>query len=179
MAIETHIPLLEEILSPWKIKIGNDYDGYKNHVYRMLNFCFYLAKPNEEEKTKLIITAAFHDIGIWSDNTLDYLPPSVTQALVYLNKHELSSWTKEITLIIDMHHKLRPYKNTKLSLVEWFRKADLIDFSLGRVRYGVPKKYIQEVKGVFPNAGFHKRLIQLSWKQLKDKPFNPAPMFKW
>jgi len=179
MTIETHIPLLEDILSTWKKKIGNDYQGYKNHVYRMLNFCFYLAKPNEEEKTKLIIAAAFHDIGIWSDNTLDYLPPSVAQAQEYLNEHKLSHWANEIALIIDMHHKLRPYKNPNFPLVEHFRNADLVDFSLGHVRCGVPKEYIKKVKQALPNEGFHKRLIQLGWKQLKETPLNPAPMFKW
>jgi len=41
-----------------------------------LHFCFYLGKPTEEEQKKLIIAAAFHDIGIWSAGTVDYLPPT-------------------------------------------------------------------------------------------------------
>jgi hypothetical protein len=38
MAIEERISLLEEILGKWKNEIGNDYLGYKNHVYRHLLF---------------------------------------------------------------------------------------------------------------------------------------------
>ncbi len=32
MAIEAHLPRLEEILGTWKTEIGNDYAGYRNHV---------------------------------------------------------------------------------------------------------------------------------------------------
>ena len=38
MAIEECIPLLEEILGKWKNGLGNDYQGYNNHVYRMIHF---------------------------------------------------------------------------------------------------------------------------------------------
>ena len=55
MTVETHIPRLDEILSPWQKVIGEDFEGYKNNVYRMLNFCFYLAQPSEEEKNKLVM----------------------------------------------------------------------------------------------------------------------------
>ncbi len=41
-AIDDHLPLLEEILAPWKHDIGADYPGYRNHVYRMVHFCFAL-----------------------------------------------------------------------------------------------------------------------------------------
>jgi len=103
----------------------------------MLNFCFFLANPTEEDRKKLIIAAAFHDIGIWSDHTIDYLPPSVALARKYLNENGLEEWVEEIELIIDMHHKIRPYKNARYPLVEWFRRADLVDFSLGSVKSGL------------------------------------------
>lgn len=179
MNIEQNIPLLEEILNQWKDKMGNDYEGYKNHVYRMLHFCFYLHDTTKEERKKLIIAAAFHDLGIWSDNTVDYLPPSIVLAKKYLRENSLAHWEEEIELIIDMHHKFTQYKNDNYPLVEIFRRADLVDFSLGAVRWGVPKTYIQQVKDAFPNAGFHKRLMQLSWRQFKQHPLNPAPMMKW
>jgi len=179
MKIEKNIPLLEEILIEWKSKIGNDYEGYKNHVYRMLNYCFYLSEPSKDDRKKLIIAAAFHDLGIWSDNTVDYLPPSVSLAKDYLEQNGLNSWVEEVSLVIDLHHKITQVKNKKHPSIELFRKADLVDFSLGSIRSGVSKSYIQEVKSTFPNAGFHKRLVQLSWQQFKQHPFNPAPMMKW
>ncbi|TDR32771.1 HD domain-containing protein [Hydromonas duriensis] len=175
----THIPLLEDILDLWKERIGNDFEGYKNHVYRMLNFCFYLHPATEEEQKKMLIAAAFHDIGIWSDGTVDYLPPSLIQARLYLEKNGLSHWVEEICLIIDEHHKFTAVKNETFPLVEIFRRADLVDFSLGMVKHGVPKSFIKQVKAALPNAGFHKRLMQLTWQQIKKEPFNPAPMMKW
>ena len=47
MPIEAHIPLLEDILGPWQNHIGRDYAGYRNHVYRMINFCLALHDCNE------------------------------------------------------------------------------------------------------------------------------------
>ena len=179
MKVETTLPLLEELFSHWKETIGPDYEGYKNHVYRMLNFCFYLHNPNEEEQKKLVIAAVFHDIGIWSANTLDYLKPSVAEARLYLEDNGLEDWIEEITLIIDLHHKLTPVKNDLLPLIEVFRRADLIDFSLGAVSQGVSKPFIKEVKQAFPNANFHKMLMKMSWKQLKTQPLNLLPMMKW
>ncbi len=40
MTIETNIPLLESILGARQSMIGSQYQTYKNHVYRVLNFCF-------------------------------------------------------------------------------------------------------------------------------------------
>jgi hypothetical protein len=52
MAIEEHLPLLDEILDKWKDDIGNDYAGYRNHVCRMINFCFALHNCNPDEREK-------------------------------------------------------------------------------------------------------------------------------
>ena len=49
MKIEESIPLLEEILDKWRTELGNDYLGYKNHVYRMIRFCFALHDCDDEE----------------------------------------------------------------------------------------------------------------------------------
>ena len=75
MNIETSHDLIEEILTTWAGRIGDDYPGYKGHVYRLFNFCLALRPCTEEERTKLAIAACFHDIGLWSDQTLDYIPP--------------------------------------------------------------------------------------------------------
>ncbi len=176
--IEHNIPLLEEILGKRREQIGDDFQGYRNHVYRMLHFCFYFGELSEDDKNKLIIAGAFHDIGIWPTYTADYLPPSVDLAMQYLDENNLQDWREEVTLIIDMHHKFTSYKG-QYPLVERFRKADLVDFSLGIVKHGVTKAYIQEVKTAFPNAGFHNLLKRLSWSRLKSHPLNPAPMMKW
>ena len=179
MLIKKEIPLLENILGEWQDVIGDDYLAYKNHVYRVLHFCFALADITEEDQQKLIIAACFHDIGLWTDNTVDYLPPSVVKANEYLTKIEKQQWQTEITLIIDMHHKIRIYNDPQYPLVELFRKADLIDFSLGLVKNGVSNDVIQQLKINFPNAGFHKMLIKMQMRWLMKHPFNPFPILKW
>lgn len=179
MIIEEKIPLLDEILTSWKTEIGPDYPGYQNHVYRMINFCFALHDCNNEERKKVIIAGCFHDLGIWAANTFDYLSPSAALAQVYLRQNGLEQWAGEIELMIMMHHKLRKYRDERYPLVELFRQGDWVDFSLGLVKYGLSRSYINRVKARFPNTGFHKRLVQLELGWLPGHPFNPVPVAKW
>jgi hypothetical protein len=179
MTIEDRIPLLEDILDKWKGKIGGDFAGYKNHVYRMTNFCFALGEYNAEEREKIIIAGCFHDIGIWAGATFDYLPPSIVPAKEFLEQNGLAQWIPEIELMIDQHHKLRAYQDAYSPLVETFRKGDLVDFSLGIVKCGLPKTYIKSVQKQFPNAGFHKGLVKLAGRWFCRHPLNPVPVLKW
>ena len=179
MAVETSIPLLETILENWKDKLGNDYTGYKNHVYRMVNFSFALHDFNDEDRQKIIIAGCFHDLGIWSDETFDYLPPSILLAKDYLQKNKLENWVSEIELMIDMHHKLGKYTGESRPIIEVFRQGDLVDFSLGIVKCGLPKDYVKKVKNQFPNAGFHQGLIKSAGRWFCKHPLNPLPVLKW
>jgi hypothetical protein len=179
MVPQTHFPLLDDILGEWRPLIGPDYAGYRNHVCRMLNFCLALHDCGPEETEKLTIAGAFHDIGLWTAKTLDYLPPSLPPARDYLAQRGLQAWITEIELMITEHHKLRRYTNPAYPLVEVFRKGDLVDFSLGAVRFGLPSDFIREVKAAFPNKGFHANLARLGAKWFVKHPLNPAPMMKW
>lgn len=80
--------------------------------------------------------------------------------------------------MIEQHHKIRKYKVNSCWLVEPFRKADWIDVSKGRLKYGLPSFYIAEILETFPNAGFHNRLIELTMRRLKTHPFSPLPMMR-
>ena len=176
------LPLVEQILQPWRTRIGADVDGYQNHVYRMLHCCFALAPCTDEDREKLIIAACHHDIGIWSDHTVDYLPPSIREAVAYLHAHHLSEWEEEIILLIDLHHKVRAIKGDlaeKYPLLEVFRRADLADFSLGLILGGVPRRYFANVKRQFPNAGFHKMLIKAAGGWFAKHPLSPPPFMRW
>jgi hypothetical protein len=179
MTIEIPIAALDEILTPWQECIGADFEGYRNHVSRMLNFCFAMRACSDEERRKLIIAGAFHDIGIWSDSTVDYLPPSIAHAKRYLTEHGLTGWIPEIELIIDLHHKMRPYRGGASPLIEIFRRADLADFSLGMIKGGVPGAIVRSAKAAYPNAGFHKRLMRLAGGWFRKHPLSPPPFVKW
>lgn len=182
MHIEPHIPLLEEILAPWRSVIGTDFDGYKNHVYRMVHCVIALHPCTQEDRRKIIIAAAHHDIGIWSDHTVDYLPPSIAQAQKYLQRMALQEWTEEITLMIDMHHKLRRYQGPqadKYPLVEAFRKGDLVDFSLGLFNAGIAAQSIRALKTQFPNHGFHTMLMRSALQWFRAHPLSAPPFMRW
>jgi hypothetical protein len=177
--IDSQIDLLEHALDSWRETIGDDYLGYRNHVYRMVHFCFaLLGEPTEQERRKVLIAGAFHDIGIWTADTIDYLDPSVPPALAYLDRNGLAAWSDEVETMIREHHKVRPYRGP-YPLVEVFRRGDLADFSLGLLRSGIPKRYVEAVTSAFPNAGFHAFLVRRLGGWIAKHPLNPLPMMKW
>ena len=183
LTIHPTLPLVEEVLEPWSQRIGSDYQGYKNHVYRMLHCCFALYPCSEQDRTKLMIAACHHDIGMWSDHTVDYLPPSIREAVQYLKASKLDEWEVEVTLLIDLHHKIRPITDDNVirnhPLVDVFRKADLADFSLGMILGGVPSDFMGRLKTQFPNAGFHKMLSKGAFQWFTRHPFTLPPFMRW
>ena len=73
---------IDNILNTYRSELGENYDLYRNHVYRVYNFALTQLDPNAELE-KLSIAAAFHDLGIWTNNTLDYIEPSAQLAREY------------------------------------------------------------------------------------------------
>jgi len=179
MNIETTHDLIEKILAKWTRLMGDDYAGYNGHVYRMFNFCLALRPCTEDERTKLAIAACFHDIGLWSDHTVDYISPSVAHAARYLSDTGRQAWVEEIALMIDRHHKVRAYTDARYPLVELFRKGDWVDFSLGLFSFGIPRAYIRRVKTHIPNHGFHTFLIKTGGSWFLKHPSSPAPFMRW
>ena len=179
IGIESEIQLAETILTEWRDTIGRDFAGYRNHVYRVVNYCLALRAFSDAEREKVIIAACFHDLGIWSDRTADYLAPSEALALAYLRTRDLTDGSDEIALMISEHHKLRSVRADRYPLVETLRRADLIDVSLGVVKFGLPGSFVAQVKRAFPNAGFHKGLVRLVGQGFAQKPLRPLPFYKW
>jgi len=179
MKVQTTYPHAEKILMSYQEVIKKDYQGYRNHVIRMLNFCHYLLPDiTIEQSRKLQIAAAFHDIALWTHDRVDYLVPSYQECAQYLAEQGLSDWAEEITVIIDMHHLLSQYQGPHQQLTEIFRQADLVDFSLGMVKHGIDKQFIKAVKQALPNQGFHRCLARFTLKQLTRNPFKPMPMIR-
>lgn len=179
MKIEDSIPTIEIIFDQWKEVLGSDYRAYKNHVYRVYNFCMALCHGNKEEKEIFAIAGCFHDIGIWANKTFDYLEPSAELAKIYLNNNGKAAWFTEIELMIRFHHKITGYRNTKYPLVEIFRRADWIDVSKGKRSFDVPRNEVNSILERFPNDGFHKKLLKLTKDEFSKNPFRPLPMMKW
>ena len=178
MKIHEQTPILDRILESWRVPLGGDFAAYRNHCYRVLNFSLAFCGEDAETVSKVSIAAAFHDLGIWANNTYDYLGPSKQLAREYLAKTTQGAWSEEIEIMIEQHHKLRRYKSNSSWLVEPFRKADWIDVSRGRLKFGLSSVLVADILSKFPNAGFHKRLIALTKQRLKTHPFSPLPMMK-
>jgi len=114
-----------------------------------------LLDENKNNEQKYAIPAVFHDIGIWTDHTIDYLDPSIEQMKIYPSESRNQNMVKEITLIIYWRHKINKYQGKFAAIVENFRMADWIDVSKGLFSFGLDRKVIKENRKIFPNKGFH------------------------
>ena len=178
-SLAVDLSLVDGLLAPWEDVIGTDYAGYRNHVHRVVHFCHALCGLSADERARVRIAAAFHDLGIWTDDTFDYLDPSIALASAYLAEHGLEAWRPEVTAMIALHHRVRPVRDAAHPLVEVFRRADWIDVSLGALRFGLPRSTVRAVRAAVPNAGFHKRLVQLTLERFSEHPLSPIPVLKW
>ncbi len=172
--------LLDELLADYRDILGADYDAYRNHCLRIFNFCSALSRSSTdtEREDKIAVAATFHDLGIWTDKTFDYIKPSQQLARRYLERADRVAWSDEIDAMISEHHKIRKYELNPAWLVEPFRKADWIDISAGMLRFRLPDNFVIDVIYGIPNAGFHKKLALLALERIKAHPFSPFPMVK-
>ena len=168
---------IEYILGRFKPQIGADFERYRNHVYRVFTYCLMI-DDNGLNEEKYAIAASFHDIGIWTDQTFDYLMPSEHQARLYLTENEKEAWIEEVTAMIHFHHKISRYHGSHELTVETFRKADWIDISLRLITFGYSRKAINKAIRRFPNHGFHTFLLKETTKSFFKHPFNPLPMVR-
>ena len=169
---------IENVLEQYTELIGADMNKYRNHVYRVYHYTLLSDNIIEEDYDKIAIAAVFHDIAIWTHSTFDYLDPSISLTMKYLEVNDLEFWKEELTLIIDMHHKISKYKGKYNNTVEAFRRADWIDLSFGLLHFNIPKIERKRINLLFPSFGFHRFLVFQSIKNLIKHPFNPLPMFK-
>jgi hypothetical protein len=168
---------IEKLLNRFTPVLAEDYEKYRNHVYRVFLNCRLIDNERSNEE-KYATAAVFHDIGIWTHDTVDYLEPSIEEARKYLIEAGRPDWIEEISLMIYWHHKTKTYKGNYGNTVECFRKADWIDVSLGLLTYGFDAKTLKLNRKILPNKGFHWFLIKRIGKNFLRHPLKPLPMFK-
>ena len=168
--------LIDELLEKFRPVILDDYERYRNHVYRVISNCLLLDSDVANHE-KYAIAAAFHDIGIWTDQTFDYLQPSEHQANLYLTDIGKKEWIEEITSMIHWHHKFTSFQGKHQKTVDTFRKADWIDISLGLISFG-QKENFSDARRKFPNLGFHLFLLKQTSKRFLKHPLSPLPMLR-
>jgi hypothetical protein len=168
---------VEQLISRWQGALGRNHQGYKNHIYRVINLCALQRELDASELRQVVITACFHDVAIWLDDTFDYLAPSHAHAQRYLEEQGCHAWGDVVGAMIEQHHKITPYRHNPL--VETFRRADWCDVTLGMCKFGIPAESLRALKGAFPNAGFHPFLLRRSVRELLTRPWRPLPMMRW
>ena len=58
-----------------------------------------------------------------------------------------ADWEPEMRLMIDNHHKVRPYTGPYAPMVDAMRKADWLDVTFTKVRFGMPMSFVRELVG--------------------------------
>jgi hypothetical protein len=175
----TDIATLDEVLNAHTAVLGRDFTAYRNHAYRVANLCLAQLAGDPAQLGKVAIAAAFHDLGIWTDGTFDYLGPSIARARDYLDRSGRVGDAPEISAMILEHHKISRYREHPLWLVEPFRRADWVDVTHGLASFGLPRSLLRAIFTTWPNAGFHKRLVQLELTRLRTHPWSPLPMMRF
>ena len=169
---------LDELLSQHRNQLGKQYVAYRNHLYRLMNTIQATVKLTEVELEKVAVAAAFHDLGLWTHDTLDYLDPSAQMATDYLISIDKKSWVDEVVAMIQDHHKIKPSEHPS-RIVELFRQADWAEVTFGLVGLKVDQPTMQDIKQHFPHAGFHRFLLKRGVAWGIKNPLNPMPIFKW
>jgi hypothetical protein len=174
----TTIAILDELLEAHAAVLGRDFTAYRNHTYRVVNLCVAQSSTDPEQVKKMAIAAAFHDMGIWTDGTFDYLLRSVRLATNYLVQSSRAEWTPEISAMILEHHKISRYRGDPNWLVEPFRRSDWVDVTYGLITFGLSRSILRDILSAWPSAGFHTKLVHLELTRLRTHPWNPLPMMK-
>ena len=163
--------------------MGHDFIAYRNHVYRVANLCLAIAGGCDRAGAqvtldKIAVAAVFHDLGIWTNHTFDYIAPSVALAREHLSACAQADWIPEIEAMIVNHHKITSARPNRAALVEPFRRADWIDVSRGLRTFGLPRSFITSVFTMWPDTGFHWRLVELAAERFLKHPLSPLPMVR-
>lgn len=170
--IVTEHAIVDTVLDRFSSELGTSAPVYRGHVLRGLNYQSFILGEGVPDSAAL--AWAVHDIGIFTAGTYDYLPPSV--ALV----SELAGdfGVTDVALAEEMvneHHGLRRRSNP---LVESFRRADLVDASMGTIRAGLSKTQVREVVEALPYAGFHRQIFGGVLVHAVKHPLRPFPMMR-
>jgi hypothetical protein len=174
--------LIDEVLDRYRQPLGPQYPRYRGHVHRVYRYTRHLiakrgGNPDADDPA-IALAAAFHDLSFATDQTLDYLSPSIASATEYLETLGLSELAPVVGRMIGFHHKLTPYRDEDANLVEPFRRADLVDlFAVPGV--GVPFSLRREAQASYPVCGFRGFVCRTLLLGALKQPWRPLPMLRW
>src|SRR5260370_18686004 len=92
----TSLPTVEQVLDDHASELGHDFIASRNHVYRVANLFLATRGDSRVEREEITVGAHFHSLGIWTNNTFDYIAPSVAIARKHLTARGLAEGIPEI-----------------------------------------------------------------------------------
>ena len=108
-SLRSSIPTVSAVLESHASALGRDFIAYRNHVYRVVNLCLTIVGGGDRvDLEQIAVAAVFHDLGIWTSHTFDYIAPSVALAREHLSACAQADWIPEIEAMIVDHHKITP-----------------------------------------------------------------------
>lgn len=110
ITIKIERPRVESLFAPYRTLIGNDFDGYRNHVYRCVTYAMHFLGDAAEYEQIVETAFVYHDIGLWTDKELAYLEPSEAVALHDNHKYGWGLDPDALRGAIHWHHKVFKYK---------------------------------------------------------------------
>ena len=138
----TSLPTVEEVLDDHASELGHDLIAYRNHVYRVVNLCLAIVGDSRVELEKIAVAAVFHDLGIWTNHTFDYIAPSVAIAREHLAARGMADWIPEIEAMIVDHHKVTPSR-AKSAVAGGIISARRLDRRVARVTKVRPPAHVR------------------------------------
>lgn len=162
IAITSQSERIERLLEPFADAMGDDFKAYRGHVYRAVTYAMHFLDGDETARPLIETAFVYHDVGLWTDDRLDYLEPSEARALA---DNEAQGWGFDPQVLRDVihwHHKVTRYRGPNERLVEAARRADWIDATSGARRMGLSRAQIQAVEDAIPSYGFSDVLQRLA-----------------
>lgn len=185
---------MDACLSKYKQEFGGAYDVYRNHCLRVLSFARYILITEsgfsdaqvQRAMPLMEVALAYHDMGLFTDLTLEYLDPSAARAERDLKDTLSADDLLLVQNIILWHHKVSPWSGADVegnAIVNAVRKGDWIDattclFGGAFVRKGVSSGNIVAAHTDLPEMGFGKFLMAIMpWGSYASK-LNPGLSFR-
>jgi len=175
-------PLIDDVLARYQEPLGPHYPRYRGHAHRVYHYTRHLIEERggdpDPDDDAIALASAFHDLAFATDQTLDYLQPSIASATQHLESMGLSQLAPAVGRMIEFHHKLTPYRAENANLVEPFRRADLVDlFAVPGV--GVSFALRREAQSSHPKCGFRGFVCRTLMLGALKQPSRPLPMLRW
>lgn len=175
MDVVTQNAVVDAVLNRHAEALGDSFTDYRNHLYRAMNYqlrLLGLSQPPPE----IALAWAAHDLGIWTAETFDYLPPSETLAVGLAPEFGITDTARVSSMIVE-HHKLRAVADP---WVETFRLADRIDAFRGlTIGTGIGRDDVDEAVDALPYGRFHMFVVKRALTWTRKHPLRPLPMLRW